>query len=72
MRVSVNITFKLWDDLGLQFISPNDPEAQLCFLDLGLRWVQMNDNPLHQYYDVIDKEKFLLSVIEYGIVFEEI
>lgn len=72
MRVNVNITFKLWDALGLQFISPNDPEAQLCFLDLGLRWVQMNADPLHQYYDVIDKEKFFLSVLKYGIEYNEV
>ncbi len=71
MRISLNINQKLWKELDIEFLTPNDPEAQDRFLDLGLGWVQVNENPLNPTYCVVDKEKFLLSVIKYGLDFKE-
>ena len=72
MRVIIKITYQLWTSLDLKFITPWDKESQTRFLNLGLSWVKKADSTLEHVYDVVDKEKFLLSVIEYGIVFEEI
>jgi hypothetical protein len=36
--------------------------------DIGLRYISLSNN----YYNVIDKELFFISVIEHGIVFKEL
>jgi hypothetical protein len=75
MRVELDITFRLWGELGLSYIAPSDGQAQAVFLDMGLRWVEYhvdNKNKKKCTYDVIDKDQFFLSVIKYGIEFKEI
>jgi hypothetical protein len=72
MRVNIKITHHLWKELDIEFLTPWDEESQARFLDLGLSWVRKTDSILEHVYDVVDKEKFLLSVIEYGIDFEEV
>jgi len=72
MRVIIKLNYQLWKELDLESLTPWDKEAQARFLDLGLSWIKKSDNTLEHVYDVIDKKKFLLSVIEYGIDFEKI
>lgn len=71
MTISLKITHELWKSLDLEFLTPWDQEAQARLLDLGLSWVQANDNPLDSIYSVVDKKKFLISVIEYGLDFKQ-
>jgi hypothetical protein len=72
MTISLKITHELWKSLDLEFLAPWDQEAQSRLLDLGLSWVRKTDDFVTQICDVVDKEKFFLSVIEYGIVYEEL
>ena len=74
MRINLDITFQLWRELGLSYIPPSDSEAQVVFLDMGLRWVSKNMkmDDLSCTYDVVDKDKFFLAVIKHGLQFKEI
>lgn len=74
--VEVNITRKLWEELNLVFIPPQGAHPQAVFLDMGLRYLdkEVNTHRLHYgvHYEVVDKDKFFLSVLKYGIEYEEI
>jgi hypothetical protein len=70
MTINLKITYELWKSLDLEFLAPWDHEAQARLLDLGLSWIQPNDNPLDSIYSVVDEKQFLLSVIEYGLDFK--
>jgi hypothetical protein len=80
MKVAVNITIKLWKELGLEFIPPDGARSQAMFLDMGLRLnmglpfrhADKNTNTHMLCYEVVNKDKFLLSVLKYGFEFEEI
>jgi hypothetical protein len=81
MRIQITITQKLWYDLDLQFCALHSEEAKACLFELGLDFIERFDEDstqqgrtksIYGIYDVIDKEKFFLSVIKHGIEFKEI
>lgn len=58
--------------MDLEFLSPHDPEAVTVFMDMGLRFVERDTKGvklgnINCIYDVIDEQRFFLSVIKYGM-----
>lgn len=75
MKIKLDFTtwIKFVEAVNSSFFDAVNPVNEPKWEEMGIEYVYTdpNDN-LAKHFDVVDKEKFFLSVIEHGIEFKEL